>query len=66
MRDPLRKVSRYDAESNWRLNFLTNNFTLRALTINCICKQRRQVELVFDWMKQHLRIKFFYANSENE
>jgi len=45
--------------------FLTNNFTLRALTIAQIYKQRWQVELFFKWIKQHLRIKAFYGTSEN-
>jgi hypothetical protein len=31
--DPLRKVSYYDAETNKRLKFLINNFTLPAMTI---------------------------------
>jgi hypothetical protein len=31
--DPQRKVSYYDAETNKRLKFLTNNFTLPALTV---------------------------------
>ena len=63
--DPLRKVSYYDAETNRRLKFLTNNFTLPALTIASIYKQRWQVELFFKWIKQHLRIKAFYGTSEN-
>jgi hypothetical protein len=63
--DPLRKVSYYDAESDKRLKFLTNNFTLPALTIAQIYKQRWQVELFFKWIKQHLRIKAFYGTSEN-
>ena len=63
--DPLRKVSYYDAETNRRLKFLTNNFTLRPLTIANIYKQRWQVELFFKWIKQHLRIKAFYGTSEN-
>jgi len=62
---PLRKVSYYDAESDKRLKFLTNNFTLPALTITQIYKQRWQVELFFKWIKQHLRIKAFYGVSEN-
>jgi hypothetical protein len=44
---------------------LTNNFTLPALTIAQIYKQRWQVELFFKWIKQHLRIKAFYGTSEN-
>src|SRR5271167_5114807 len=62
---PLRKVSYYDAESDKRLKFLTNNFMLPALTIAQIYKQRWQVELFFKWIKQHLRIKAFYGVSEN-
>jgi hypothetical protein len=63
--DPLRKVSYYDSETNKHLKFLTNNFTLPALTIAQIYKQRWQVELFFKWIKQHLRIKAFYGTSEN-
>jgi IS4 transposase len=58
-------VSYYDAETNRRLKFLTNNFTLPPLTIANIYKQRWQVELFFKWIKQHLRIKAFYGTSEN-
>jgi hypothetical protein len=63
--DPLRRVNYCDAETGKRLNFLTNNFTLPALTIARIYKQRWQVELFFKWIKQHLRIKAFYGTSEN-
>jgi IS4 transposase len=63
--DALRRVSYYDAETNKRLKFLTNNFTLPALTIAQIYKQRWQVELFFKWIEQHLRIKAFYGTSEN-
>src|SRR5271166_3483728 len=63
--DPLRRVSYCDAETGKRLKFLTNNFTLPALTIAQIYQQRWQVELFFKWIKQHLRIKAFYGTSEN-
>ena len=63
--DRLRRVSYLDAETNKRLRFLTNNFTLPALTIALIYKSRWQVELFFKWSKQHLRIKNFYGTSEN-
>jgi hypothetical protein len=63
--DPLRRVTYYDAETNRRLRFLTNNFALPALTIAQIYKCRWQVELFFKWIKQHLRIKAFYGTSEN-
>jgi hypothetical protein len=63
--DALRRVSFFDAETNQRLRFLTNNFALPALTIAQIYKCRWQVELFFKWIKQHLRIKAFYGTSEN-
>jgi hypothetical protein len=58
-------VSYYDAETGKRLKFLTNNFSLPALTIAQIYKCRWQVELFFKWIKQHLRIKAFFGTSEN-
>ncbi len=55
----------HDAENDRRFVFLTNNFTLPALTIAKIYKCRWQVELFFKWIKQNVRIKGFYGTSEN-
>jgi IS4 transposase len=63
--DALRRVSYLDVETRKRFKFLTNNFTLPALTIARIYKCRWQVELFFKWIKQHLRIKVFFVTSEN-
>jgi hypothetical protein len=63
--DPLRRVSYLDVATRKRFKFLTNNFTLPALTIAQVYKCRWQVELFFKWIKQHLRIKAFYGTSEN-
>lgn len=63
--DALRRVSYLDVETRKRFKFLTNNFTLPALTIAQIYKCRWQVELFFKWIKQHLRIKAFFGTSEN-
>lgn len=63
--DPLRRVSYHDAETDKHLKFLTNNFSLPALTIAQIYKCRWQVELFFKWIKTHLRIKAFFGTSEN-
>ena len=63
--DALRRVSYFDAETNKRLKFLTNNVTLPALTIAQTYRCRWQVELFFRWIKQHLRIKSFFGTSEN-
>ena len=63
--DALRRVNYFDAETNQRLGFLTNNFALPAITIAQIYKCRWQVELFFKWIKQHLRIKVFFGTSAN-
>jgi hypothetical protein len=63
--DQLRRVSYLDVKTRKRFKFLTNNFTLPAVTIALIYKSRWQVELFFKWIKQHLRLKAFYGTSEN-
>jgi len=63
--DKLRRVKYYDTEHDKTLVFLTNNFTLPALTIAELYRCRWQVELFFRWIKQNLRIKSFYGTSEN-
>jgi len=63
--DPLRRISFHDAENDRRFVFLTNNFTLPALTIAKLYKCRWQVELFFKWIKQNLHIKSFYGTSDN-
>lgn len=63
--DALRRVNYFDAETNQRLGFLTNNFALPALTIAQIYRCRWQIELFFRWIKQHLRIKAFFGTSAN-
>ncbi len=61
----LRRISYHDAETDKRLVFITNNVTLPALTIASLYKSRWRIEIFFKWIKQHLRIKKFYATSEN-
>ena len=63
--DKLRRIKYYDEDTDKTLVFLTNNFTLQALTIAKLYKCRWQVELFFKWIKQNLRIKTFYGTSEN-
>jgi IS4 transposase len=62
---PLRRVRFKDPTTGKNLVFLTNNFTLPALTIADLYRCRWQVELFFKWIKQHLRIKVFFGTSEN-
>jgi len=63
--EKLRRIKFFDADKNNRLNLLTNQMTLPALTIAELYRYRWQVELFFKWIKQHLRIKAFYGTSEN-
>ncbi len=63
--DKLRRIKYRDTETGKTLTFLTNNVTLPALTIVKLYKCRWQVELFFKWIKQHLRIKRFFGNTEN-
>ena len=57
----LRPIKFHDTKHDKELVFLTNNFDLPALTIAQLYCCRWQVELSFKWIKQHLRIKRFYA-----
>jgi hypothetical protein len=63
--DPLRRIGFRDPKSGKSLVFLTNNFTVPALTIAQLYHGRWQIELFFKWIKQHLRIKAFYGTSPN-
>ncbi len=58
-------VRYYDAETQKHLVFLSNNFSLTALTVAQLYRCRWRVELFFKWIKQHLRIKAFYGTSPN-
>jgi hypothetical protein len=63
--DKLRLVKYYDEEKNRTLVFLTNNFEIKAEEVAKLYKYRWQVELFFKWIKQHLKVKVFYGESEN-
>lgn len=63
--EKLRRVRFFDQHTELNLTFLTNNFSLPALTIAELYTCRWRVELFFKWIKQHLRIKSFYGTSVN-
>ena len=63
--EKLRRVVFVDTDKDIRLNLMTNQMRLPALTIAQLYRYRWQVELFFKWIKQHLRIKAFYGTSEN-
>jgi hypothetical protein len=61
----LRRIKYFDAKQERTFVFLTNQFTLPALTIAELYRYRWRVEIFFKWIKQHLRIKKFFGTSEN-
>ena len=61
----MRRIGYRDLQTGKGLVFLTNNFTVPALTIAQLYRGRWQIELFFKWIKQHLRIKAFYGTSPN-
>jgi hypothetical protein len=62
---PLRRIRYIDPQSGTGFVFLTNNFDLEAATITELYRRRWQVELFFRWIKQHLRLRWFFATSAN-
>ena len=63
--DPLRRIGYRDPTTGKSLVFLTNNFTVPALTLAQLYRGRWQIERFFKWLKQHLRSKAFYGTSPN-
>lgn len=63
--DKIRRIKFYDEETEKTLIFLTNNFHLKATEIAQLYKHRWKIELFFKWIKQHLKIKSFWGQSEN-
>jgi hypothetical protein len=63
--DTLRRIRYIDPRTGKRLSFLTNHLTIDALSIALLYRKRWQIELLFKWMKQHLRIKAFFGTTAN-
>ena len=61
----IRRIEYLDEATGKYLIFLTNNLQLDATIIAKLYKERWKVELFFKWIKQNLRIKKFFGNSEN-
>ncbi len=61
----LRLIQYYDEETDKIFFFLTNNIKISALTVAKLYKHRWYIELFFKWIKQHLKIKSFWGQSEN-
>jgi len=64
-KDEVRKVIYWDDEQQRQFIFLTNARNLTALQVANLYKNRWQIELFFKWLKQHLKIKKFWGDTEN-
>lgn len=63
--EKLRRIKFIDEDTGKVLIFLTDNFHLCANEIAQLYKHRWKIELFFKWIKQHLKIKSFWGQSEN-
>ncbi len=61
----LRRIKYHDKELNKTFVFLTNHFDAKAIEVALLYKYRWQIELFFKWIKQHLKIKVFWGESQN-
>ena len=63
--EKMRRIKYRDAQTGKILIFLTDHFHLKATEIAQLYKHRWKIELFFKWIKQHLKIKSFWGQSEN-
>jgi IS4 transposase len=61
---PLRRI-RVQRDSGKTLSLLTNDMTRSAVAIAALYKARWQIELLFRWIKQHLKFRKFLGHNEN-
>ena len=69
--DKIRRIIYWDAENKRKFIFFTNAFNederldISPMMVAELYHNRWQIELFFKWMKQHLKIKKFWGNTEN-
>jgi len=61
----MRIVKFKDVQTGKVFMFLTNNFIITAVDVSQLYKHRWGIEMFFKWIKQHLKIKSFWGQSEN-
>lgn len=61
----IRRIIYLDFESDRKFIFFTNALDINSLKVAELYHNRWQIELFFKWLKQHLKIKKFWGETEN-
>lgn len=61
---PMRRI-RLKRDDGTKIALLTNDLTRSAIQIGALYKARWQIELLFRWIKQHLKIRTFLGRNQN-
>ena len=63
--DKIRRVIYWDDVNKRKFIFFTNALDISPMMVADLYHQRWQIELFFKWLKQHLKIKKFWGETEN-
>jgi len=63
--EKIRRIIYWDKEQQRKFIFFTNALDISPMMVAELYHNRWQIELFFKWLKQHLRIKKFWGESEN-
>jgi len=63
--DKIRRISCWDEEHGRKFIFFTNALDISPMMVAELYHQRWNIELFFKWLKQHLKIKKFWGETEN-
>lgn len=63
--EKIRRIIYLDSESDRKFIFFTNTLDINSLKVEELYHNRWQIELFFKWLKQHLKIKKFWGETEN-
>lgn len=63
--EKIRRIIYLDSESDRKFIFFTNALDINSLKVAELYHNRWQIELFFKWLKQHLKIKKFWGETEN-
>lgn len=63
--EKIRRIIYLDSESDRKFIFFTKALDINSLKVAELYHNRWQIELFFKWLKQHLKIKKFWGETEN-